>query len=181
MSKDIDKLVNSVICEDCLEVMRDWPDNCVDLVLTDPPWPNCDVWPEIKPYELFTQVAPEISRIAKRIIIILGVTSDPAFLKDITLPFVRYCWLRYARPNFAGNILLGNEVAFVYGTLPSRRPDRKVFGGECVKTNKEKMAIYNHPCARSYQHIEWLVKHYSNPGELILDPFNGSGPTCEAA
>jgi DNA modification methylase len=23
---------------DCLEVMRDWPDGCVDLVLTDPPW-----------------------------------------------------------------------------------------------------------------------------------------------
>jgi len=30
--------VNEIICGDCLEVMKDWPDNCVDLVLTDPPY-----------------------------------------------------------------------------------------------------------------------------------------------
>ncbi len=29
---------NKIICGDCLEVMKDWPDNCVDLVLTDPPY-----------------------------------------------------------------------------------------------------------------------------------------------
>ena len=29
---------NSIITGDCLEVMKDWPDNCVDLVLTDPPY-----------------------------------------------------------------------------------------------------------------------------------------------
>lgn len=27
---------NSIICGDCLEVMKDWPDNCVDLVVTSP-------------------------------------------------------------------------------------------------------------------------------------------------
>ena len=30
--------VNKIICGDCLEVMKDWPDNCVDLVITDPPY-----------------------------------------------------------------------------------------------------------------------------------------------
>lgn len=30
--------VNQIICGDCLEVMKDWPDKCVDLVLTDPPY-----------------------------------------------------------------------------------------------------------------------------------------------
>ena len=30
--------LNQIIMGDCLEVMRDWPDGCVDLVLTDPPW-----------------------------------------------------------------------------------------------------------------------------------------------
>ena len=29
---------NEIICGDCLEVMKDWPDGCVDLVLTDPPY-----------------------------------------------------------------------------------------------------------------------------------------------
>ena len=30
--------INQIIQGDCLEVMKDWPDNCVDLVLTDPPY-----------------------------------------------------------------------------------------------------------------------------------------------
>ena len=30
--------VNTIICGDCLEVMTEWPDNCVELVLTDPPY-----------------------------------------------------------------------------------------------------------------------------------------------
>lgn len=30
--------INQIICGDCLEVMKDWPDNCVDTVITDPPY-----------------------------------------------------------------------------------------------------------------------------------------------
>jgi DNA modification methylase len=38
MSKDVESLVDTVICGDCLEVMKDFPDGCVDLVLTSPPY-----------------------------------------------------------------------------------------------------------------------------------------------
>lgn len=34
----IDQYINKIICGDCLEVMREMPDGCVDLVLTDPPY-----------------------------------------------------------------------------------------------------------------------------------------------
>lgn len=30
--------LNQILCGDCLEIMADWPDKCVDLVLTDPPY-----------------------------------------------------------------------------------------------------------------------------------------------
>ena len=30
--------INQIVCGDCLEIMRGWPDGCVDLVLTDPPY-----------------------------------------------------------------------------------------------------------------------------------------------
>jgi len=32
----MDLPINQIICGDCLEVMKDWPDNCVDLVVTSP-------------------------------------------------------------------------------------------------------------------------------------------------
>ena len=35
---NIKDITNTVICGDCLEVMKSMPDNCVDLVLTDPPY-----------------------------------------------------------------------------------------------------------------------------------------------
>jgi len=173
--------VNRIICGDCIEVMKDWPDGHADLVLTDPPWPDVNIWEGYEPYALFAKASPILSRVAKCLFVVLGVTSNPAFLKEITLPFVRYCWLRYARPNYAGNLLLGNEVGFVYGTLPARRPDRSIFGGECVKTNKERISQIEHPCARSLQHMLWAVNHYSNFDALVLDPFCGSGTTCVAA
>ena len=33
-----DDFINKVLCGDCLEVMKQLPDKCVDLVLTDPPY-----------------------------------------------------------------------------------------------------------------------------------------------
>lgn len=38
MSKEADIPNNQIICGDCLEVMRDWPDGCVDLVFCSPPY-----------------------------------------------------------------------------------------------------------------------------------------------
>ena len=31
-----ENMINKIICGDCLEVMKDIPDNSIDLVLTDP-------------------------------------------------------------------------------------------------------------------------------------------------
>lgn len=33
-----DDYINKVICGDCLEVMKEMPDGCVDMVITDPPY-----------------------------------------------------------------------------------------------------------------------------------------------
>ena len=30
--------LNTIIQGDCVEVMRSWPDKCVDLIVTDPPY-----------------------------------------------------------------------------------------------------------------------------------------------
>ena len=33
-----DDFINKIICGDCLEVMKEMPDECVDLVFTSPPF-----------------------------------------------------------------------------------------------------------------------------------------------
>lgn len=38
MSSLLDKLINQVVEGDCLEVLRCLPSNCIDAILTDPPY-----------------------------------------------------------------------------------------------------------------------------------------------
>ena len=43
MNPEIEKVLNGeadgcIVCGDCLEVMADMPDGCVDAVVTDPPY-----------------------------------------------------------------------------------------------------------------------------------------------
>lgn len=33
--------INSIVCGDCEEVLRDFPDDCVDLIFTSPPYADC--------------------------------------------------------------------------------------------------------------------------------------------
>ena len=55
------------------------------------------------------------------------------------------------------------------------------------KSIKEKLsvkkceALSNHPCSRALKHFEWLVYWYCDNGEIVLDPFAGSGTTALAA
>jgi DNA modification methylase len=39
MAKSLQK--NSIVCGDCEEVLRDFPDDCVDLIFTSPPYADC--------------------------------------------------------------------------------------------------------------------------------------------
>ena len=36
--KEVEDYLNKVICGDSLEIMKQLPDKCIDLVLTDPPY-----------------------------------------------------------------------------------------------------------------------------------------------
>ena len=36
--REISELINKIHCCDCLDLMKEMPDKCVDLVLADPPY-----------------------------------------------------------------------------------------------------------------------------------------------
>jgi DNA modification methylase len=48
-------------------------------------------------------------------------------------------------------------------------------------TNKDGKESYGHPTVKPLQIISALVSNSSAPGDLVLDPFSGSGTTCAAA
>ena len=66
--------VNSIICGDCLEVMRDWPDNCVDLILTSPPYGTLRIYRGYHFY--FEDIANSLFRILKDGGVLVWVVGD---------------------------------------------------------------------------------------------------------
>ncbi len=179
--------LNQIICGDSLKILKTFPDQSVDTIITDPVWPNA--LPSLRgsknPWEVFRKAAKEFARIARTVVVQLGCTSDPRFLGSIpkSLPYIRTMWLRYCFPSYRGRILIGSDVAYVFGRLPQRQ-ENKLIPGEIISngyngpiTRKRR----KHPTPRRIDHVLGLVKYFSNPGEMVLDPFAGVGTTLIAA
>ena len=74
----IEEMLNKVICGDCLEVMKDIPDNSIDMVLTSPPYDNLRTyngsldWGE----HIWKPVIKELFRIVKDGGVVVWVVGD---------------------------------------------------------------------------------------------------------
>ncbi len=149
------------------------------VILTDPVWPNAPagLFDVSDPVRLFAEVAAHFPRLARRVIVQLGSNSDPRFLSSLpaSFKFVRACWLRYARPSYAGTVLGSGDVAYVFGS--NEGPEGgTLLPGECTSSsNTGKEA--DHPCPRKLEHVRWLVDKFTRRGDLVIDPFAGSGTT----
>ena len=164
------------------------------VCITDPVWPN-SVFPGVSdPAALFASTAAILT--CERLVVQLGCTSDPRFLAGVParLSYFRTAWLRYARPSYRGRLLIGSDVAYVFGSAPPSRPGARVLSGEWVaRSNQDRFkvprrskhrndidyAALPHPAPRRIEHVSWLVGLYSE-GE-VLDPFAGTGTTLLAA
>lgn len=173
-----------------------------ETVITDPVWPN-SIFPDVEnPQQLLTDALSHLVD-PKRVVIHLGCDSDPRFLAAVPArwPFFRACWLEYAVPSYAGRVLKGSDVAYVFGEAPAWKIGGRVIPGKCISTqrgvgfqtrgvgrNKDRIVgpdgrqvrnpELSHPCPRHLAHLRWLVKWFA--GASVIDPFMGSGTTLVA-
>jgi len=135
----------------------------------------------------------------KTVVIQLGRASDPRFLENVPSrwPFLAVCWLRYVVPSYIGRVLNDADVAYAFGEPVAWAPGRKVVPGgvtspkgEMVRGNgknrskptyEARQETMRHPAPRHLRHVAWLVKWFSDQGDVIVDPFCGSGTTLLAA
>ena len=192
----------TIYCGDCREILPQL--EAIESIVTDPVWPNTDVQFAItdNPYQLFSEMCQAIPRDTERLVVQLGCDSDPRFLAGIpsSWPFLRVCWLDYARPSYKGRLLYTGDVAYAFGRPPAYITGRQVMSGMCrsskldkgfqrhsykTKPNGKRWFTYTednrlpHPTPRRLQHVEWLVHQFSD--HVVCDPFMGSGTTAVAA
>lgn len=63
----IEDMENKIVNADCLDVLKQMPDNCVDLVLTSPPYDNLRNYNNTLDwsFEIFQEIAKELVRVLK--------------------------------------------------------------------------------------------------------------------
>lgn len=178
--------INKVICGDCLEVMKEIPDGAIDIIITDPVWPNCGHIFNVDPWKLFEDFCSQIDRLTNRLIVHLSAASDPRFLKYVpeSFRFVSFVWLPRIPPRYIGNALIESDVAYLFGSgwpnvvIPARAEKGVNWAGPMkVSTGRTDNP---HPSYRPYPHVRWLVGKCTKPDDIVLDPFAGSGTTLQA-
>jgi predicted RNA methylase len=167
----MERYLNRIICGDCLEIMKELPDKCVDLVLTDPPY-GCGKadWDDEFPRAWYS----EAKRVAPIIVIITGSSG----LKDSVAlagdDFIDVISARNMNGMTRGPIGFGNWLAAV---IACGKPEMGPNAFDFVVKGE----MPSHPSPKPIQYMKKLVKRITRPEQLILDPFLGSGTTAVAA
>lgn len=184
---NIDEIKNTIICNDCLEVMKQLPDKCVDLVLTDPPYgltwspttlfgketPQTKALSDLQSWDKKPtfQVFEEIIRVSKNQIIwggnyfcdYLGAFKRPLIWNKLT-----------GNNNYADGELAWTSLG---GTM-------RIFTHQwCGAFKDSERGVRNvHPTQKPRELMLWCIRQLKDV-KLVLDPFFGSGTTgvaCES-
>lgn len=159
-------ILNKVIHGDSYDELQDFPDNSIPVIITDPPY-NLDM-------ETITFYHEQLMGICSGVIIVFcppeNQWEDPAdqylfWEKPISTKNTTKSYSRFV------------EMIYIYGRHVWNS-DRNwsqytnVFHDLVDESNL-------HPHRKPFSLIKRLVLNHSNPGDIILDPFCGSGVVGE--
>jgi len=228
-----DLLCDSVICGDNVTVMREWPDECIDLVVTSPPYDNLRTYGG---HEWdFEGIAEQLTRCLKPGGVIVWVVADATVNGSETLTSMRQAihfkdvcglnvhdtmiyqknsfmpmahnryeqcweymiviskgspksWNPIMRPSVTSNTMRFRGGSKQAETSYSERRRNERTRVKDVKQSpnlftydvgKNEKSLHNapFPLGLASDHIQ----SWGNPGDIVLDPFAGSGTTLKAA
>jgi modification methylase len=227
------KYENTIIQGDCLEVLKTFPDNSIDLIFADPPYylqlpkgkrlkradgseiiPVDDAWDSFEnydDYDKFTETwLKECQRILKPTgtMWVIGMYHNifrvGKIMQDLGIWFLNdVIWVKIgALPNLLCRRLTNNHetliwaiknknakgYTFNYQLLKKMNGDKQMKDTDWTfpicKGNeraKDENGIKAHPTQKPLKLIQQVLLTASNKGDLVLDPFMGSGTTAVVA
>ena len=174
--------VNKIYNADCLNILKELPDKCIDLVLTDPPYNvgiNYNSYNDKKTYEEYKIFSEkwfkECKRVGKCILFTPGIVNLKMWY-EIEAPYWMYIWYKNNQnsPSRIGGFNI-YEPFLIYGK-PNKRIGQDGFNMPIAMQKN----IGNHPVPKLLKAWQYVVEQFTNPNDLILDCFSGSGTTAIA-
>jgi len=189
---------------DCMVGLKNIEDNSVDLVVTDPPYviqtSGAGIYKQhdkryIKELNQMKDgfsedVLDELVRVMKKINIYLFCSQKQIdwlldyFVRGIGCHYNILTWHKTNPVPACGNKYLTDTefIMFfrekgvrVYGTYDSKKTYY------VTPLNQKDKALYNHPSIKPLSIVRNLIFNSSQEGDLVVDPFLGSGTTAVAA
>lgn len=183
-----------VVCGDCLDVLRTLPDGCVDAVVTDPPY-GINLRDNSQGGRYGRSRPAWENHIAGD-----ENTEAGAFVVEWCrakkLPTVVFASPRLPWAGDWSSLLVWDKGGAVGGGGDVRRCWKKTWEliqvartGELRGKRDAAVLRYTalpslskiHPAAKPVELMRYLIRQTTDPGDLILDPFAGSGTTGVAA
>lgn len=175
---------------DCIEGMKQFPDNYFDLCIADPPYGGvtqggymsnphtCDKLAKAKDYHLslWSMEKPsdeyfkELFRVSKNQII-WGGNYFTSHLHE------SQCWIVWDKENGENNFA-DCELAWTSFNLASRIYKFRWAG--MLQGNMKSKEIRIHPTQKPVALYEWLISKFANDGDIILDTHTGSASSLIA-
>lgn len=192
---------------DCLELMREIPDQSVDLILCDLPYGMTqNKWDSVIPFEGLWSA---YNRICRGAIVLTAVQPFTSALIMSNPKDFRYVW--YWRKSRATNVLnakkmplrdteevcvFGGATYNPQGLVATHQPSRNAkkdgsnYGKGQTKSYIRKWTNYpkqtlefasvnhpSHPTQKPVALMEYLIRTYTSEGDVVLDNCMGSGTT----
>ena len=191
---NLEKYLNKVIQGDCLEVMKQMPDKCVDLVLTDPPYAipvitgvtrvGVKNYADLSISEGYFRILfKEFARILKT------KGSMFIFCDETFYPSV----FRALYDDFDSKLIVWEKEQMGMGYHWRRGFELIVFAhrGKTIKKSSDKLDIIKnkrvsnlerqHPAQKPIFLLKYLIENFTEHSDVVFDSFLGSGTTAVAA
>jgi len=181
--------INTIVLGDCVEIMRQMPANSVDLILTDPPYLvnyrdrdgrfiQNDVTADwLKPAMAEAYRVLKQDRVA---IMFYGWTRVDAFFEAWrSAGFQPVGHLVFFKTYSSKSRFFSYQHEQAYLLAKGRPPLPKQPLADVMEMPYSGNKL--HPTQKPVAALAPLIRSFSLPGELVLDPFAGSGSSCAAA
>lgn len=192
-------------CGDCLELIKTIPDKSIDLIVTDPPYlikntkaggkselsksiqkMNDDITNDNIVSGFDIAIFDECMRVMKKPNMYFWCNKEQIpmyleyFVKQHGCAFDILCWQKdNATPLFNNKYLTDKEYCLYFRKggycNPQSYEDAQTIWHKPINAYDKKE--FEHPTIKPLQIITTLVKNSSRKGEIVLDPFMGSGTT----
>ena len=185
--------VNKIICGDCLTVMKDWPDKCVDLILTDPPY-----FLPAQHYQTRTRFKRNFSDLGilehwiRDLVDILGRIVKPSgyiymFCDGQSYPLFYYHLyqiVKSIRPLIWDKVVSINGYGWrhqhefiIFSEMPEAKPI-PTGDGDILKYNAVPVELRKHPAEKPINLLQYILQKHNG---IVCDPMCGSGSVLVAA